>query len=56
MTFNEWYEANKEGLTTHSSQSALREAWNAGFRAGFKEYREIGEIAELSLGGGMADA
>jgi hypothetical protein len=31
MTFDEWYEANKEALTTKNKVTALREAFQAGY-------------------------
>ena len=36
MTFNKWYEANKEVLTTTAMLESLRRAWNAGFIEGLE--------------------
>lgn len=34
MTFEEWYERNKENLTVYSIQSICRLAWSGGFSEG----------------------
>lgn len=35
MSFEEWYEANKESLTVCSMHEALKKAWDDGWIEGF---------------------
>jgi len=49
MTFDEFYEDNKERLTTHMTQSKLRVAFEAGVEEGLKQ-AETEELDKLKNG------
>lgn len=40
LTFEEWYEINKEALTTTNFKSALRQAFTAGELSAFLEVED----------------